>query len=109
MAGKACSLGMAVGPHPLTADAAIEILRLGGNAFDAAVASAFTEAVVEPAHNGLGGYGGGAVCFRAEGQPGGGGSAGQVFCVDYNTVAPEGADAAWLTGGDLPGGPPLCR
>jgi gamma-glutamyltranspeptidase/glutathione hydrolase len=84
MAFAECRLGMTVGPHPLTADAGLEILRAGGNAFDAAVAAAFTEAVVEPAHNGVAGYGGAMVGFHA-----GRG----VVCVDFNSQAPRAARA----------------
>ncbi len=76
---------MAVGPHPLTAEAAVEVLRAGGNAFDAAVAAAMTEGVVEPAHNGVAGYGGGMVGFR------GGQAGGEVVCVDFNAEAPGAA------------------
>ncbi len=74
---------MAVGPHPRTAEAGLEILRAGGNAFDAAVAAAFTEAVVQPAHNGVAGYGGAMVGYEA--------AAGRVVCVDYNSEAPAAA------------------
>lgn len=74
---------MAVGPHPLTAEAGLEILLAGGNAFDAAVAAAFTEAVAEPAHNGVAGYGGGAVAYHAGER--------RVVCVEYTSEAPAAA------------------
>jgi gamma-glutamyltranspeptidase/glutathione hydrolase len=87
---------MVAGPHPLTAEAGLQVLKIGGNAFDAAVAAAFTEAVVEPAHNGVAGYGGGAVGYHA--------GEGRVVCVDYNTEAPAAAHAAMFPVEPGPGG-----
>lgn len=74
---------MVVGPHPRSSEAGLEMLRAGGNAFDAVVAAGFTEGVVEPAHSGVAGYGGAAVCYLAGSR--------SVVCVDFNARAPAAA------------------
>jgi gamma-glutamyltranspeptidase / glutathione hydrolase len=47
--------GMACTSHPLSTQVAIEVLKSGGNAIDAAIAANAMEGVVEPHVNGIGG------------------------------------------------------
>ncbi|MEI6839183.1 MAG: gamma-glutamyltransferase, partial [Alcaligenaceae bacterium] len=49
--------GIAVAPHSLAAESAISVLREGGNALEAMIASAATIAVVYPHMNSIGGDG----------------------------------------------------
>lgn len=83
--------GMVVTSHPLAAQAGLEILQAGGNAFDAAVASAAVLAVVEPLMSGLGGVGGYALIHDHE--------EGVIRSLDFIGAAPAAADPEAFTVG----------
>ncbi len=73
--------GMVVSVHHLASDAGVEILRQGGNAVDAAVATGFALAVVHPIAGNLGG--GGFLLLRTHD--------GKATFIDYREKAPLAA------------------
>lgn len=58
--------GMVVCPQPLPAEVGVAILGEGGNAFDAAIATAFAQMVTDPHMCGLGGFGAATYATRDE-------------------------------------------
>ncbi|WP_107806956.1 gamma-glutamyltransferase [Nodularia spumigena] len=71
--------GMVVSAHPLASDAGIKMLRQGGNAVDAAVATTFAISVVEPFSAGIGG--GGFLLMHS-------GKTGEIKALDFRERAP---------------------
>ena len=56
-AGTRPAKGIVVAPQPMAAAVGAEILRAGGNAIDAALATGFAQGVVDPFMGGIGGFG----------------------------------------------------
>jgi gamma-glutamyltranspeptidase / glutathione hydrolase len=82
--------GMVVTDEQLGSQAGVEILKRGGNAVDAAVATAFALAVVEPAAGNIGG--GGFMLIRL--------ADGKTTFLDYRETAPGRATAKMYIGKD---------
>ncbi|SLN25904.1 gamma-glutamyltransferase [Oceanibacterium hippocampi] len=82
-----CINGAAASSHPLSSLAAVEVLRQGGNAIDAAVTACAVQCVVEPMSTGIGGD-----CFVLY-SPGG---SRDVVALNGSGRAPAGLDAAQL-------------
>ena len=84
--------GMVVTQHPIAAQAGLRILQQGGNAFDAAVASAAVMAVGEqPVYGGIGGCGGYALIYDSKTK--------QVRALDFIGSAPAAATLEMYTKG----------
>ncbi|MGN6356050.1 MAG: gamma-glutamyltransferase [Novosphingobium sp.] len=82
--------GMVSAADPRAAEAGAEMLRAGGSATDAAIATMLALGVVEPQSSGIGG-GGFLVSSNAKGQ---------VETIDGRETAPAGATPEWFLGSD---------
>ncbi|MCW4040335.1 MAG: gamma-glutamyltransferase [Candidatus Bathyarchaeota archaeon] len=76
---KTARYGMVAAKHPLAALAGLQVLQKGGNAVDAAVATHFALAVVEPFMTGIGG--GGRCVLRL--------SNGETYALNFEPMTPQ--------------------
>ncbi len=77
--------GMVVSAHPLASQAGVDILKKGGNAFDAAIAVASTLNVVEPMMSGMAGLGT-AILYVAETK--------EIRVLEFGGAAPKATNPA---------------
>ena len=77
--------GVVAAHHRVAAQAGIDILRKGGNAVDAAIATGFAAGVAEPWMSGIGGIG---VMLVREAQ------SGRITVIDFGARSPQGLDPA---------------
>lgn len=82
--------GVVSAADPRAAEAGAEILRAGGSATDAAIATMLALTVVEPQSSGIGG--GGFMLWAN--------AAGEIETLDGRETAPAGADPQWFIGAD---------
>src|SRR5215218_3979734 len=73
-----CNNGAVVSAHPIASKVGVDIMKQGGNAFDAAIATQLALAVVYPAAGNIGG--GGFMVAKT--------STGETVALDYREMAP---------------------
>ena len=83
--------GLVVSVDPIASEVGLEILRKGGNAIDAAVATGFALAVTHPSAGNIGG--GGSMMVRLA-------DTGEVHAVDYREKAPAASTPTMFLGDD---------
>ena len=79
--------GMAATSHPLSSQAAIDVLKSGGNALDAAVAACAVQCVVEPGSTSIGGD-----CFCLYSKEG----SSEIIALNGSGKAPAAAEPEWF-------------
>lgn len=84
--------GMVSAIDPRAAIVGVEILKKGGNAVDAAIATAFVLGVVEPQNSGIGGHGGFMLIYIAKED--------KVYAMDFNSGVPwpQNPISSWQQG-----------
>lgn len=88
--------GMVATSHPVASEAALEILRSGGNAVDGALTAAALLAVIEPAMTGIGGD-----CFALISHRGA-----MPTAINGSGATPSALDPHWFSAQGLTGIPP---
>ena len=83
--------GMAATSHTLSTATAVDVLRSGGNAMDAAIAACAVQCVVEPGSTGIGGD---CFCLYAPGTSAGGSA--EIVGFNGSGKAPTGATTDWF-------------
>jgi gamma-glutamyltranspeptidase/glutathione hydrolase len=83
--------GMACTSQPLATQTAIDVLKAGGNALDAAVAACAVQCVVEPESTGIGGD-----CFCLYSPGGKAGNPGDIVAYNGSGRAPAAASVEWF-------------